>query len=104
MSDDGRCNHHDPGERVCVTEIPVSFNPPPDREPAGLVHPDSRSVQRRAFAAELEHLPDIRDRLFTLADRAGYGTDVEVAIASITDAADEIVDAVEGEDHGALGD
>lgn len=85
-----------------VTEIPVHFSQPPAHEMPPDVHPDSAEVYRRAFAAELQHLTDIRDRLLELAQRAGYEADVEVAISSITNAVDEIIDAVEADDPGAL--
>lgn len=89
--------------QVDVRDIPITFDSPPSSDSPGHIHPDERSVYRRAFAAELEHLPDIRDRLSELAQRAGYEADVETAVSCITDAADEIIDAVEASDPGALG-
>ena len=91
-----------PDRQIEVREIPIHFSPPPAHEMPPDVHPDSAEAYRRAFAAELERLPDIRDRLLELAHRAGYEADMEVAISSITDAADEIIDAVEADDPGAL--
>ena len=87
---------------IDVREVPVTFDTPPSGSVPGDLHPEDQSVYRRAFAAELQHLPDIRDRLTELARRAGYEADVETAISSITDAADEIIDAVEADDPGAL--
>lgn len=95
-------SHAKPDRQTEVREIPIHFSPPPAHEMPPDVHPDSAGVYRRAFAAELEHLPDIRDRLLDLAQRAGYEADVEVAISSITDAADEIIDAVEADDPDAV--
>ena len=97
-----RTSYTRPDRHLQVREIPIHFSPPPAHEMPPHVHPDSAEVYRKAFAAELEHLPDIRDRLVELAQRAGYEADVEVAISSITDAADEIIDAVEADDPGAL--
>lgn len=87
---------------VEVREIPITFEASPYGHSPGDLHPEETALYRKAFAAELEHLPDIRDRLLDLAQRAGYEADVEVAISSITDAADEIIDAVEADDPDAL--